>query len=252
MGQPAVCGKAVLVTGAGRGIGRACALALAEAGARVAVAWGHDAGAADEVVAAIGEGGGEAFALPCDVTDPAAPEAAVGSVLERFGALDVLVNNAGIIRDNLLLAMSDAEWDEVITTNLGGAARMARAALLPMMRARAGVIVNLSSVAATRPGRGQTNYAASKGGIEALTRALAAEMGRKGIRVNAVAPGVIVTDMTKAVREAAEAQIVKETALRRLGTPEDVAAAVLYLASPAASYVTGAVLAVDGGFRLGA
>jgi len=252
MGQPAVCGKAVLVTGAGRGIGRACALALAEAGARVAVAWGHDAGAADEVVAAIGEGGGEAFALPCDVTDPAAPEAAVGSVLERFGALDVLVNNAGIIRDNLLLAMSDAEWDEVITTNLGGAARMARAALLPMMRARAGVIVNLSSVAATRPGRGQTNYAASKGGIEALTRALAAEMGRKGIRVNAVAPGVIVTDMTKAVREAAEAQIVKETALRRLGTPEDVAAAVLYLASPAASYVTGAVRAVDGGFRLGA
>ena len=203
-------------------------------------------------MAAIGEGGGEAFALPCDVTDPAAPEAAVGSVLERFGALDVLVNNAGIIRDNLLLAMSDAEWDEVITTNLGGAARMARAALLPMMRARAGVIVNLSSVAATRPGRGQTNYAASKGGIEALTRALAAEMGRKGIRVNAVAPGVIVTDMTKAVREAAEAQIVKETALRRLGTPEDVAAAVLYLASPAASYVTGAVLAVDGGFRLGA
>jgi len=246
----ALDGQVAIVTGAGRGIGRACAEALAAEGAKVCVAYGHNAAAADEVVAAITAAAGEAFPHACDVSDPAAPAALLEAVLARWGRIDTLVNNAGVIRDNLLLAMSDEEWDTVISVNLSGTARMSRAVLRPMLRARSGCIINLSSIAATRPGRGQANYAASKGGIEAMTRALASEMGRKNIRVNAVAPGVIVTDMTEAIRGHAEAEIKKEVALRRLGEVGDVAAVVTFLASPAASYITGAVIPVDGGFRL--
>jgi len=242
--------QVAIVTGAGRGLGRACALALAAEGARVCVGYGHNADAANEVVATIESAGGEAFALRCDVSDPEAPAATVKATTERYGRLDILVNNAGIIRDTLLLAMSDEDWCDVLNVNLTGTARMARAALRPMLRARRGKIINMSSVAARRPGRGQANYAASKGGIEAMTRALAAEMGRKGIMVNAVAPGVIETEMTEAIRDAAAKEITEEIALRRFGKPEDVASAVLFLASPASDYVTGAVLAVDGGFRM--
>lgn len=243
-------GKVALVTGGGRGIGRACCEALAAQGAKVCVGYGSSEGAAAEVVAAIEAAGGEAFARRCDVSDPEAAGEAVAAVTERWGALNVLVNNAGIIRDNLLLAMKDEEWDDVIAVNLTGAARMARAALRPMMRAREGVIINLSSVGATKPGRGQTNYAASKGGIEAMTRALAAEMGRKNIRVNAVAPGVIVTEMTDMVRTHAGDEIKASLALRRFGEPHEIGAVVAFLASPAASYITGAVIPVDGGFKM--
>ena len=240
--------KVALVTGGGRGIGKACCIALAAEGAKVGVGYGSSEGAAAETVAGIEAAGGEAFALHCDVSDPQASGAAVAAVTERYGALHILVNNAGIIRDNLLLAMKDEEWDDVIAVNLSGAARMARAALRPMMRAREGAIINLSSVAASKPGRGQANYAATKGGIEAMTRALAAEMGRKNIRVNAVAPGVIVTDMTTVVRDHAGDDIKASLALRRFGEAGEIASVVTFLASPAASYITGAVIPVDGGF----
>jgi len=243
-------GKVALVTGGGRGIGRACCEALAAEGAKVCVAYGSSEEAAGEVSAAIEASGGEAFTLRCDVSDPLAAAAAVEAVTDRWGGLDVLVNNAGIIKDNLLLMMKDEEWDDVIAVNLTGAARMARAALRPMMRARAGVIINLSSVGATKPGRGQSNYAASKGGIEAMTRALAAEMGRKNIRVNAVAPGVIVTEMTTLVRDHAGDEIKATVALRRFGEAKEVGSVVAFLASPAASYITGAVIPVDGGFKM--
>jgi len=243
--------KVALVTGGGRGIGKACCVALAAEGAKVCVGYGASEAAAAETVADIEAAGGEAFALHCDVSEPQAAGAAVGAVTERYGALHILVNNAGIIRDNLLLAMKDEEWDDVIGVNLSGAARMSRAALRPMMRAREGAIINLSSVAASKPGRGQANYAATKGGIEAMTRALAAEMGRKNIRVNAVAPGVIVTDMTTVVRDHAGDDIKASLALRRFGEAREIASVVTFLASPAASYITGAVIPVDGGFKMG-
>lgn len=243
--------KVVVVTGGGRGIGRACSLALAREGAKVCVGYGHREEPAAATAAEIVELGGEAFAFGCDVANPSAPAAIVDAVKERWGRLDVLVNNAGITKDNLLLAMSDEQWDDVLAVNLSGAARMARAVLRPMLRARAGSIVNVSSVAGQRPNRGQSNYAASKGGLEALTRALAGEMGKKGIRVNAVAPGVVVTEMTATIRDAAGDEITDQIALRRFATPEEIASAVVFLAGPASSYITGAVIPVDGGFRLG-
>jgi len=243
-------GQVALVTGGGRGIGAAICNELAREGAKVGIGYGSSAAAAGQLAQTIAAAGGEALALPADVRDTAAVEAAIRAVSDRWGRLDLLVNNAAIVRDTLLLTMEDAQWAEVLDVNLSGMFRACRAAGRIMLLQRSGCIVNLSSTAASRPNRGQANYAAAKGGVESLTRALAAELGRKGIRVNAVAPGVIVTEMSARIREAAGEEIRKEIVLRRFGTSEEVARVVTFLASPDAAYITGEVIHVDGGLRL--
>ena len=243
-------GRVVLVTGASRGIGAAIAKACAAEGARVVVNYARGADAAAEVVRSIAEAGGEAVQWRADVSDGEAVNAMVDGVLEKFGALDVLVNNAGVTRDNLLAVMADEEWDDVLRVNAGGTFRLCRAVARPMMARKRGRIVNVSSVAGTKGGKGQTNYAASKGAIEAFTRALAVELAPKGIAVNAVAPGVIVTEMSAFVREAAGEEVLGKILLKRYGNPEDVARAVLFLASEDAAYITGVTLPVDGGFKM--
>ncbi len=244
-------GRVCLITGGSRGIGAACAKRLAAAGAHVVLTYASSKGAADEVVASIEAAGGRAEAHQLDVKDGEAITALVADLQERLSQIDVLVNNAGIVKDNLLLTMSDDEWLDVLQTNLTGAVRMAKAVAMGMMMKRRGSIINLSSIAAAKPNRGQANYAASKGGVESFTRALAAELGRKKVRVNAVAPGVIETDMSQRVRDEAGAEIKKRVLLRRFGTPDDIAAAVHFLASDASAYITGQVLTVDGGIGLG-
>lgn len=244
-------GRVVLVTGASRGIGAAIAKACAEEGARVVVNYARSADAASDVVRGIEKAGGEALLQRADVGDSEAVNGMVDAILEKWGALDVLVNNAGVTRDNLLAVMADEEWDDVLRTNAGGVFRLCRAVARPMMARKRGRIVNVSSVAGTKGGKGQTNYAASKGAIEAFTRALAVELAPKGITVNAVSPGVIVTEMSQFVREAAGDEVLSKILLRRYGNPEDVARAVVFLASEDAAYITGVTLPVDGGFKMG-
>jgi 3-oxoacyl-[acyl-carrier protein] reductase len=246
-----LAGKTALVTGGSRGIGRAIVQALARAGARVAFVYQSNTAAADELFAELREQQADVVGLQADVSSKAAADDVVQKVVERFGKLDILVNNAGIIRDTLLAMMSEEQWQAVINTNLTSVFNFCQAVTRPMMSARYGRIVNMSSVASEFGNKGQTNYAASKGGVEGFTRCLAKELASRGVTVNAVAPGFIATDMTAAVRNAAEAEIKKAIPARRLGQPDDIAQAVLFLASDSASYITGQVLKVDGGLTLG-
>ena len=240
-------GKVVLVTGGSRGIGRAVVEGFAKDGATVVFTYAGSEGPAHELQAALQARGATALAKRCDVRVQTDVDAIIDMIESEHGKLDVLVNNAGIVKDQLIMAMDESEWLDVINTNLTGAFRCIKPAAKLMMRKRTGSIVNLSSIAGTRPGRGHSNYAASKGGIEAMTKALAVELSARNIRVNAVAPGMIETDMSKTVRDLAGQEILSKILLKRYGTPEDIANAVLYLASDLAAYVTGTVLHVDGG-----
>jgi 3-oxoacyl-[acyl-carrier protein] reductase len=238
-------GKVALVTGASRGIGRGIALALAERGAHVvAAARGNNA---DATVEAIRAAGGTATAVSADVTDSASVEAMIAATLAVSGRLDVLVNNAGVARDQLMLRMKRADWDEVLATNLTAAFTIVQAALKPMIRQRGGRIISIGSVVGQMGNAGQANYAASKAGLVGFSKAIAREVASRQITVNVVAPGLIATDMTQALTDKAQGDWSAQIPLGRIGTPEDVAAAVCFLASDEASYITGQVLAVNGG-----
>jgi 3-oxoacyl-[acyl-carrier protein] reductase len=235
-----------LVTGASRGIGRAIAEALAGCGAKVACV-ARNADKLKETVETITAAGGTAEAFECNVSESASVEKAVEAVLAKWEKLHILVNNAGITRDTLLARMSDEQWDEVLNTNLRGAFLFTRAVTRPMMSGRYGRIINISSVSGLVGNAGQANYSASKAGLIGFTRSVARELASRNVTVNAVCPGFISTDMTAALGEAVQEEVKKRSPTRRLGQPEDIAAAVLYLASSAAGYVTGQVLTVDGG-----
>jgi 3-oxoacyl-[acyl-carrier protein] reductase len=248
--DPGLRGKSVIVTGGSRGIGRAIVDLFADEGCDVTFFYRDNAKAADEVVQAASAAGRKVMADQLDVRNANACAEAVGRVADRCGRIDVLVNNAGIIRDNQLAALEDDDVRSVLDTNVGGVFNMARAVVPHMIVQRAGKIINLSSVSGEKGGRGQTNYAASKGAINAFTRALAVELAPRKVTVNAVAPGVIETEMSQDVRELAGDQVLSKILLRRFGKPEDVAFAVWFLASVYADYVTGEILHVDGGFKM--
>ena len=238
-------GQTALVTGASRGIGRAVALALAAEGAEVVVNYASSPEAAEAVVAEIQAKGGSAYALKADVSDEASVDDLIKTVLKRSGRIDVLVNNAGITRDGLLMRMKTEDWQAVINLNLTGVFLCTRAVTRPMLKQRSGRIINITSVVGLMGNAGQANYAAAKAGVVGLTRSSAKEMASRGITVNAVAPGFIATDMTKDLEADA---ILSAIPLGRFGSPEQVAGAVRFLAAdPAAAYITGQVLQVDGG-----
>lgn len=246
-------GKHVIVTGmskSGGGIGRAIALALAEAGADVAVAGHSSLDAAQAVASEIEALGRSAIAAQCNVADAADVEKFVGQVLTSWGSLDIVVNNAGTTRDGLLLRMSEDDWDTVLDSNLKGTFLMTRAALKPMVKQRGGKIVNITSVMGLIANPGQANYSASKAGLIGFTRTAAKEVASRNIQINAVAPGFIETAMTGSMKDELKASILKEVPAGRLGLPEDVANAVLFLCSPAANYITGQTLTVDGGLTI--
>jgi 3-oxoacyl-[acyl-carrier protein] reductase len=247
MNSQPLTGKVALVTGASSGIGRACALALADAGAAVALGFSSNARGADEVAALVRDAGGRASTVGADLADPSAGAALVDHTIRELGAIDIVVNNAGITRDNLAVRITDADWDAVLAVDLSAAFRICRAALKPMLRRRDGRIINISSVAGVTGNPGQANYSAAKAGLIGLTKSLCREVGSRGITVNAVAPGFITTDMTAALGDDALAAVSAGVPLRRLGSPDEVAAAVRFLALPEAAYITGHVLHVDGG-----
>lgn len=239
-------GQTAIVTGASRGLGQAMAEALGRSGVRVACLARSESKLAD-TVQRIRDAGGQAEAIPCDIRNGESVNQVVDQLADDWQRIDILVNNAGVTRDMLLPSMTDDAWDDVLTTNLRGAFLFCRAVSRHMMRARYGRIINISSVSGIMGNAGQTNYSASKAGLIGLTRSLSRELARRNITVNAVAPGFIESDMTATLGDAILEEAKKRIPARRLGTPEDIASAVLYLASSAASYVTGHVLTVDGG-----
>lgn len=240
-------GKTALVTGASRGIGRAVALALAAAGARVAINYAGNVKAAEEVKAAVEAAGGTAILCQADVADSAAVEAMVAAVAKEFGTIDILVNNAGITRDTLLMRMKNEDFAKVLDTNLKGVFYCTKAVSKLMMKKRAGRIVNMASVIGLVGNAGQANYAAAKAGVIGFSKSVAKELASRGITVNVVAPGFIGTDMTADLPETVKEKALADIPLGKMGEPEDVANAVLFLASDQASYITGQVVNVDGG-----
>lgn len=241
--------KVAVVTGASQGIGRDTALALVEAGAKVAVAARNEEKLA-ALVAEIGARGGEAFAVKMDVADPEQVKSGFRQVLEKFGRLDILVNNAAVTRDGLAMRMKQEDWDAVIRTNLTGAHLCIQQALPPMMKARSGRIINITSVVAQSGNAGQANYVAAKAGLIGLTKAIAIEIASRNITVNAVAPGFMETPMTDVLPDKVKEELKTRIPLGRMGCPRDVAAAIVFLASDEAAYITGHVLSVNGGMHL--
>jgi 3-oxoacyl-[acyl-carrier protein] reductase len=246
LGDSGLAGKTVLVSGGSRGIGRAIVEAFAAEGAQVTFLYREDRAASLEVVGCRAD----VRAEQVDVREPQQCADVVEKIIERSGRIDVLVNNAGVIRDNLLPMLEEEDIDAVLETNVGGIFNLTRAAVPSMISHRSGRIINISSVAADKAGRGQTNYAASKGAVNSFTRALAVELAPRRINVNAVAPGLIETEMSARILEQARDQALSRILLRRLGTPADVAGAVIFLASRFADYITGEILHVDGGFKM--
>jgi 3-oxoacyl-[acyl-carrier protein] reductase len=244
--------QVALVTGGSRGIGRGVVKAFVAEGARVAFVYRGNQAAAEELVREITQAGGTVLALQADVTDPEAAASCAQRVGQEWDRLDILVNNAGIIRDDLFVRMEPEQWQSVLQTNLGGTYNFCRAVAYTFMKQRRGRIINISSVAAEHVNPGQANYAASKGAINALTRALAVELASRNVTVNAIAPGFIETDMSEGVRNKAGDLIKKIIPMKRLGQPEDIARVAVFLASAESAYVTGQVLTVDGGLSLGA
>ncbi len=240
-------GKTALVTGASRGIGRAIALCLAAEGARVAINYAGNVKAAEEVKASVEAAGGTAILCQADIADSAAVEAMIADVVKEFGAIDILVNNAGITRDTLLMRMKDEDFAKVLDTNLKGVFYCTKAVSKLMMKKRSGRIVNMASVVGLVGNAGQTNYAAAKAGVIGFSKSAAKELASRGITVNVVAPGFIGTDMTAGLPESVKEKMLTDIPLGRMGEAEDVANAVLFLASDQASYITGQVVNVDGG-----
>ncbi|MFA6178345.1 MAG: 3-oxoacyl-ACP reductase FabG [Candidatus Methylopumilus sp.] len=238
-----------LVTGASRGIGAAIALELAKQGATV-IGTATSAQGAEKISQVLAQSGGQGLGMALDVNDVAQVEATLKSIAEQFGDITILVNNAGITRDTLLMRMKDEDWDDVISTNLKSVYRMSQAVLRPMMKARQGRIISISSVVGHMGNAGQTNYAAAKAGMAGFTRSLASEVGSRGITVNCVAPGFIDTDMTRELQEEHRNKLLERIPLGRLGKVEDIAAAVAFLASPVASYISGETIHVNGGMYM--